>query len=173
MPAQKRSSPAVSASRRRSGRLSSTPKKSNYFEGSDEEGDLEGPPLKKRGRGRPAKSAIGNETKKREDSEEDFQDATEDSPEEDEGDDDDEFKDDSENGANGDDGDYDEDDEIDESAPMKTQIIPLEVMRDTGGVDYADEKLHKNTSLFLRDLKANNKRSWLKCTRTPWSLNLA
>ena len=57
----------------------------------------------------------------------------------------------------------DEDEEVDEDAPMKKTIIPLEKMRDTGGIEYEDEKIHKNTVLFLRDLKANNKRSWLKC----------
>lgn len=56
-----------------------------------------------------------------------------------------------------------DEDEEDEDAPMKVEIIPLEKMRDTGGVEYADEKVHNNTLLFLKDLKANNQRPWLKC----------
>lgn len=60
-------------------------------------------------------------------------------------------------------GDDQDDDDDDDGAPRKVEIIPLEKMRDTGGVDYADYKVHKNTLLFLKDLKANNKRSWLKC----------
>ncbi|KAI1208255.1 uncharacterized protein F4807DRAFT_432193 [Annulohypoxylon truncatum] len=35
-------------------------------------------------------------------------------------------------------------------------------MRDLDGIDYEDERLHKNTFLFLKDLKANNNRKWLK-----------
>jgi hypothetical protein len=58
--------------------------------------------------------------------------------------------------------DEDEDDEGDD-APRKVKIIPLEKMRDAGGVEYEDHKVHKNTLLFLKDLKANNKRPWLKC----------
>jgi hypothetical protein len=58
----------------------------------------------------------------------------------------------------------DEDDsELDEDAPPRVTIIPLEKLRDDGGVEYEDHKLHRNTMLFLRDLKANNKRPWLKC----------
>ncbi|RYO90443.1 hypothetical protein DL764_008449 [Monosporascus ibericus] len=44
----------------------------------------------------------------------------------------------------------------------RVTFIPLPQLRDTGGVDYEDARLHPNTLLFLRDLKANNKRSWLK-----------
>lgn len=56
----------------------------------------------------------------------------------------------------------DEDEEFDEDAPPKITFIPLPKMRDTGGVDYEDDRLHKNTLLFLKDLKANNTRPWLK-----------
>ncbi|KAI1371075.1 hypothetical protein F4677DRAFT_436698 [Hypoxylon crocopeplum] len=41
-------------------------------------------------------------------------------------------------------------------------FIPAVQLRDTGGVDYEDARLHKNTLLFLKDLKANNERGWLK-----------
>lgn len=56
----------------------------------------------------------------------------------------------------------DDDDEDDEDSRPRVEIIPLEQMRPLDGVEYEDEKLHKNTMLFLRDLKANNKRPWLK-----------
>lgn len=57
----------------------------------------------------------------------------------------------------------DEDDENDDDAPRKVIILPLERLRDTGGVEYDEKKLHKNTMLFLKDLKENNERKWLKC----------
>lgn len=56
----------------------------------------------------------------------------------------------------------DSEDEFDEDAPPKVTFIPLPKLRDTGGVEYADDRLHPNTLAFLGDLKANNKRSWLK-----------
>ncbi|GAO16165.1 hypothetical protein UVI_02045390 [Ustilaginoidea virens] len=56
----------------------------------------------------------------------------------------------------------DDDDDDDDEAPRRVEIIPLEKLRDTGGVEYANRKVHKNTLLFLAELKANNKRSWLK-----------
>ncbi|KAF2972805.1 hypothetical protein GQX73_g759 [Xylaria multiplex] len=54
------------------------------------------------------------------------------------------------------DSDDDEDDE------PKVTFIPLPKLRDTNGVEYENTKVHPNTLLFLGDLKANNKRSWLK-----------
>ncbi|KAI0601017.1 hypothetical protein F4775DRAFT_542424 [Biscogniauxia sp. FL1348] len=56
----------------------------------------------------------------------------------------------------------DEDDEDEDEDEDRITFIPLPQLRDTGGVEYADTRLHKNTLLFLRDLKANNQRSWLK-----------
>ncbi|KAF5013826.1 hypothetical protein FDECE_183 [Fusarium decemcellulare] len=106
--------------------------KSQYFEASDETEDSDPPPKKRRGRP-PKKQA------KREESEDPYEDELVQEPEEEE-----------------------EEDEEDEDAPPKVTIIPLEKMRDTDGVDYEDFKLHKNTMLFLRDLKANNRRPWLK-----------
>ncbi|RYP67811.1 hypothetical protein DL769_005673 [Monosporascus sp. CRB-8-3] len=58
--------------------------------------------------------------------------------------------------------DDDDDDEGSEDEDGRVTFIPLPQLRDTGGVDYEDTRLHRNTLLFLRDLKANNKRSWLK-----------
>jgi hypothetical protein len=141
MPARKRGASEPSeGGRRRSGRISSTPKKSSYFE--DPEDELSEPPRK---RGRPSKCAsIAKE--ETEDEFDDYTDEVEEPVQENE----------------------DEDDEVDEDAPMQKTIIPLEKMRDTGGIEYEDEKIHKNTVLFLRDLKANNKRSWLKCELPSW-----
>ncbi|KAF4119444.1 Conserved hypothetical protein (DUF2461) [Geosmithia morbida] len=65
----------------------------------------------------------------------------------------------------------DDEEEVDEDAPMKTIIIPLVKLRDTGGVEYTDDRIHDNTLLFLRDLKANNDREWLKCIIFPLSLS--
>ncbi|KAI8254627.1 hypothetical protein K4K56_008268 [Colletotrichum sp. SAR 10_98] len=179
MPARKRAaSPVADEPRRRSGRISSTPKKSKYFEDDDDseadfngddgfdengedESDIDEPEEEeekpKRGRGRP-KGAVakpkpkakaqtkavpvkkGTKKQKVEETEDDYQDeqVEEDDEEEEE---------------------VDEDD--DERKPRVT-IIPLEKMRGLDGVEYSDETLHKNTLLFLKDLKANNVRSWLK-----------
>ncbi|KAI0019160.1 hypothetical protein F4780DRAFT_460377 [Xylariomycetidae sp. FL0641] len=64
--------------------------------------------------------------------------------------------------ANDDDGEPgSEDEDEDEDGPIITfEARPQ--LRDTGGVDYEPTKLHKNTMLFLADLKKNNTRSWLK-----------
>lgn len=124
---------ADSTPRRTSRRISSTPKKSHYFEDSESD-DSELPPKK---RGRPAKKP----KLEKEDSEDQYKDED---PDDNEPEDEDE-------------------DEDDEDAPPKVTIIPLEKLRDTGGVEYEDFKVHKNTLLFLKDLKANNRRPWLKC----------
>lgn len=52
--------------------------------------------------------------------------------------------------------------DFDEEAPGKLTFIPLPKMRPTGAQSYEDDRLHPNTLLFLKDLKANNKRTWLK-----------
>ena len=143
MAPRKRSAPEpAEGGRRRSGRISSTPKKSNYFEDTEEEAEAEARESPKK-RGRPAKKARVEEKAPVGDESDDYRDEEDEAVQEDE--------------------DEDEDEEVDEDAPMKKTIIPLEKMRDTGGVEYEDERVHNNTMLFLRDLKANNKRSWLKC----------
>lgn len=160
MPAQKRSAPGTSSvpSRRRSTRVSSSTTKSRYFESdSDDADDADelggGSPDKLsvssgKKRGRPATKSTAARPKvtgKRAKIEQDDDDDTDD------------FQEDvKENNEEDDDDDSDEDEE-----PQVT-IIPLTKMRDTGGVDYEDDRLHKNTLLFLKDLKANNVRSWLK-----------
>jgi hypothetical protein len=140
MPAKKRAAAetAAGSERRRSGRLTSTPKKSSYWEGSDKDTDDESdvPPKKKARRSGGGQTLTEKKAKEIED----------------------EYK--AESDAADDD---DNDDEVDEDAPMKVQVLPLEQMRGTGGVEYADHKLHKNSMLFLKDLKANNRRPWLKC----------
>lgn len=180
MPARKRAaSPRANEGRRRSGRVSSTPKKSMYFEdtedsdveeddgfeaepssaddqGEDEDEDEE-ERLAKRARGRPptkAKAAPApkkaatkpksGKLAKSEDLEDDYQDDGDAASDDDE-----------------------EESEDDEDQPPKVTIIPLEQLRPLDGVEYADEKLHKNSLLFLKDLKANNIRSWLKSMSPP------
>ncbi|KAK1834154.1 hypothetical protein QBC39DRAFT_380058 [Podospora conica] len=53
-----------------------------------------------------------------------------------------------------------EDDDSD--ARPKVVFIPHAKIRDDGGVPYTDDRIHPNTLEFLKDLKANNVRSWLK-----------
>ncbi|UKZ59636.1 uncharacterized protein TrAtP1_000937 [Trichoderma atroviride] len=175
MPATKRSAPVqeeVTGTRRRSGRLSSTQLKSVYFE-SEDESEEQAAGRKKRAtltkkRGRKAMDESDEEEEVfKEDSEEEAEvqpkkksrgrppkkakeESDEDqyhTPKEDEDD-----KDNNE----------DDEDEDDDDGPRKVEIIPLEKLRDTGGVPYEDHYVHKNTMLFLKDLKANNKRPWLK-----------
>jgi hypothetical protein len=139
------------ATRRRSLRVSSTGQKSKYFEAASESdaGENGNTPNKGRGRGRPSKKAkVEIES-----------DGDEDDYEEEEENDDDEAgttgtaKPDAE----------ESDEEFDEDAPPKVTFIPLIQLRDTNGIAYEDHKVHPNTLAFLRDLKANNKRTWLKC----------
>ncbi|TDZ51663.1 hypothetical protein CTRI78_v007485 [Colletotrichum trifolii] len=173
MPARKRAASPVAEDeprRRRSGRISSTPKKSKYFEADsdgddfvDEAGDgfdqseseseeemkeevEEEEKPKKRGRGRPKGSVNKKSTpvkKAAKKQKVEIQDDYQDEPVEE-------------------DDDEEEDDGVDEDGMPKVTIIPLEKLRDLGGVEYADETVHKNTLLFLKDLKKNNQRSWLK-----------
>ena len=185
MPALKRTALSPpSLQRRRSGRLLSTSRKSNYFETEDSsEDELASPPKK---RSRPTKRqnlhkgssegkyqeeseatevdmdgteteddrlkktgrSINRQSLRKQESEEYVEHANGNTV-------DDESKDDENE---------DEDEgEVDEDAPPKVTIIPLEKLRDNGGVEYEDHKLHRNTLLFLQDLKKNNRREWLKC----------
>ncbi|KAL6866678.1 hypothetical protein J3F83DRAFT_119114 [Trichoderma novae-zelandiae] len=180
MPVSRRSAPKDEpvGTRRRSGRLSSTQVKSRYFEGSSDE-DQHDDQLKTKASGHKNRA---NQSKKRaryaesEADQEQYKDESEEAEAqvqpkkrsrgrppkkkaEEEPDDDDQYND-----VPGDEDvkDDEDDDEDDEDGPRRVEIIPLEKLRDTGGVSYEDHKLHKNTMLFLRDLKANNKRPWLK-----------
>lgn len=169
MPPRKRKAPAaapetpVASAGRRSTRISSSGKKSQYFESDfDDESDnkVEESSAEEvkatngngsgkgtgRKRGRPRKNPTVSRptpTSKKAKIEHD--------------DDSDEFQED------GKDEEEEDDDELDEDEEPRVTITPLSKMRGTGGVDYEDDRLHPNTLLFLKDLKANNKRSWLKC----------
>ncbi|KAK4150375.1 hypothetical protein C8A00DRAFT_18077 [Chaetomidium leptoderma] len=138
--------PDARASRRRSQRVGSSAQKSKYFEGnSDSDTRNENPPKKGRGRGRPAKKAKIQE------------------PETESDQDRDDYKEEAEEAEEaGPDAEEESDDELDEDAPPKVTFTPLPKLRDTGGIEYADDRLHPNTLAFLADLKANNKRTWLK-----------
>ncbi|KAH0846748.1 hypothetical protein FOPE_11696 [Fonsecaea pedrosoi] len=46
--------------------------------------------------------------------------------------------------------------------PGKQVFIEKPKPRDDGGIKYAAEKIHPNTMAFLKDLKENNDREWLK-----------
>ncbi|KAI0888145.1 uncharacterized protein GGS22DRAFT_93754 [Annulohypoxylon maeteangense] len=67
--------------------------------------------------------------------------------------------------------DDDDDDDDDEEENLIT-FIPAVKLRDLDGVDYEDERLHKNTFLFLKDLKANNNRKWLKANDKEYRRSL-
>lgn len=41
-------------------------------------------------------------------------------------------------------------------------ITRLPTLKDTGGIEYEDERIHPNTMAFLKELKNNNNRAWLK-----------
>ncbi|KAK4189360.1 hypothetical protein QBC35DRAFT_493459 [Podospora australis] len=152
---------ASSTSRRRSTRAAATSsaKTSKYFEApeSESESDFKGnskaaTPSKKRGRGRPPKKQKVEVS----DSEE-FKDEPADEDDEANGDDNyAEPQDDAEEDEE------EEEDDDDEDAPPKVTFIPLPKLRDTNGIAYEDNRLHPNTMAFLKDLKANNKRTWLK-----------
>lgn len=183
MPAAKRSAPVQAEStgtRRRSGRLSSTQLKSVYFESEDEsEEQIAGRKKratvsKKRGR-----KALNESDEEEEDFKEDSEEEAEVQPKKisrgrptkkaKEESDEDQYHTPNEDEDNKDnDEDEDDDDDDDDDGPRKVTIIPLEKLRDTGGVPYEDHYVHKNTMLFLKDLKANNKRSWLKCEQANY-----
>lgn len=131
--------------RRRSGRLSTSAQKSSYFEDPHDSDETE-PAAKKR-----RKATSKRETKYEEESEDRYEESADEA-----------HHDDEQNEYN--DGNQEEEEgEEEDDAPRKVVILPLEKLRDTGGVDYADHKVHRNTLLFLKDLKANNRRAWLKC----------
>ncbi|KAI6357546.1 hypothetical protein MCOR25_007637 [Pyricularia grisea] len=66
--------------------------------------------------------------------------------------------------------DFDKEDDSDEDNMVT--FIPHVKLRELDGVEYADEKLHRNTLLFLKDLKANNVRSWLKSNDAEYRRSL-
>jgi hypothetical protein len=180
MRARKRSAVEIlDEPRRRSGRRSSA-KTSSYFEGGDSDDDTDGS-VKKGMKQTPTRRAAKKEESEHED------DITTD--DDDSEDDFDEDADEGEvvpvkrrtpNKANGTtakpgrptkraktertkkEAKVENDGSEDEDSFRRVTIIPIAQLRDTAGVEYADERLHKNTMLFLKDLKANNNRPWLK-----------
>jgi hypothetical protein len=165
--------PEATGSRRRSTRLSSSAgaKKSKYFEdkSEDEISQAERTPIKAKSKAKaaskenvkPGRKSTNSKRKKEESEDEDAYD-----DEEVAADDDDEDAYDDEEAAPAEE-EEDDEEEYDSDAPPKVTFIPLPKLRDTGGVPYTDETLHKNTMLFLKDLKAHNQREWLKCKLFP------
>lgn len=51
--------------------------------------------------------------------------------------------------------------------PGTQVIIKKPKARAAGSTPYEDHTIHPNTMLFLKDLKANNNRPWLKCMTPP------
>lgn len=154
MPPRKRAASTVLDEPRRSRRVTSTPKKSSYFEGDVESDDPLGwgEPEKPKGRRASAKKARPK-----------AEDIVSDEYEEDDaaGDESDEYEgDDAAKDGSDDAGEDDDEDNME----TKVTVVKLPGLRPDGGMEYADEYVHKNTALFLKDLKRNNVRSWLKCT---------
>ena len=58
----------------------------------------------------------------------------------------------------------DEDIDADDSDDNHSVTIPLPQPRTAGSTPYQDDRIHKNTFLFLADLRANNDREWFKCS---------
>lgn len=145
MPPRKRAASTTLGEPRRSRRTRTTAKKSNYFEDGDESDDpLSGAdPVTPKKKGAPA----NRRTSKAEDI---VSDEYEDDAAEDQGEDDEE-----EGGA--------EDDDDDDDFDTKVTVVKVPGLRPDGGMEYADKYVHKNTALFLKDLKQNNNRLWLKC----------
>ncbi|KAI1256358.1 hypothetical protein MGN70_001482 [Eutypa lata] len=199
MPPKKRTQPAPNLEvgpRRRSQRVSSTGRKSTYFE-TDESGadDSEEPPRKKQNHVKAPsskrKSGVEEDSDNYDNGDDDDDD---DQGEAGDGDDDDELDDSSQEvtppapkrrgrpskqqqtkqkaskqkpeatnaKVKQPESDEGEDESEDDDEENRVTFIPLPPLRDTDGVDYENTRLHKNTLLFLKDLKANNKRSWLK-----------
>ncbi|KAJ9165680.1 Glycoside hydrolase family 92 protein [Coniochaeta hoffmannii] len=154
--------PETSASARRSTRISSSGKKSRYFDdGSDDEASASEEEYRtKRSSARASKVKSTPRSNGKSDGNKRRRAVSDDEKEEEE--DDDDVYNDEEEATPEDAASDDEEVSFDESAPPKVTYTPLPKLRDTGGVPYEDTRLHKNTMLFLKDLKANNKRSWLK-----------
>lgn len=53
--------------------------------------------------------------------------------------------------------------------PGQQVIIKKPKARPAGKVPYSDDTIHPNTLLFLKDLKGNNNREWLKSEYRPFS----
>lgn len=178
----------ASSGRRQSQRIGSSAKKSQYFEsGSDSESDSE-PPSKRAKTGAGAKYTSRRGPKPESDESEDAYEEPEDDDEDDDDDEDGANEGENSSGSQEEEDDDkpkpkskqkpakaargrgrpaskkqdDEDEDEDDNEDSRVTFIPHKKLRDTGGVEYVDDRVHPNTMLFLADLKANNKRAWLK-----------
>ncbi|KAK0617075.1 hypothetical protein B0T14DRAFT_538715 [Immersiella caudata] len=159
----------ASPSRRRSLRVGSSATKSRYFE-LDSESDDELQTATKSAKKSNSSGRKAKKARKIEDSddEDNYQDEAVDDAEEDVDEDEDEIEEEENEAeeptkpAKPAKSKVEPEEESDSDAPLKVTFIPTPKLRDTGGVDYVDHKLHHNTLAFLKDLKANNKRDWLK-----------
>lgn len=160
MPARKRQAPETPESARRSLRVSSSSKKVKYAEDDSDEDLDEGNhvSVKKARAGKPRGKATGRKTREVEDDEDDY---VNDDEDEEDVESDGEGNDVADKDEDNEEREVEEDDDDDDDGVPKVTVVRLPKLRDTGGVDYEDDKLHKNTMLFLKDLKANNKRAWL------------
>ncbi|KAK4457390.1 hypothetical protein QBC42DRAFT_188703 [Cladorrhinum samala] len=150
--------PASSSSRRRSVRVASTGKTSKYFEEAKPESESESESQTKT-KSKP--NSARRPSKKIKIAE--FESASDDDDDDDDDDDeDDDFKEAHEGAPEGHVEESEEEDDDDDDAPPKVTFIPIPKLRDTGGIEYADDRIHPNTLAFLKDLKANNRRNWLK-----------
>ncbi|KAI0836387.1 hypothetical protein F5Y06DRAFT_274059 [Hypoxylon sp. FL0890] len=111
------------------------------------------PVVKKRGRGRPSKGQVGTTPVKKANAKSRASDTPKAKPK---------AKAKVKAKAKAKDESEEDDDEDDDDEDNRITFIPAIQLRDTDGVDYEDTRLHKNTLLFLKDLKANNERRWLK-----------
>ena len=55
--------------------------------------------------------------------------------------------------------------------PGTQLIIKKPKARDAGDTSYTESTIHPNTMLFLKEIKANNDRQWLKCVINQQSLS--
>ncbi|KAL1888749.1 hypothetical protein Sste5346_009375 [Sporothrix stenoceras] len=187
MPPKRQAPPTSEPSgRRRSTRISLSGQTSQYFEGDDSDVDLDDRPGKRAKKSALASKAKNGARRQVDDSgdsdadsykEEEDEDEEEDGDEDNEDDDADDYEEEkvvkssgkisSKNGAkggakNGRKHKEESDDDSDSDAAPKVTFIPHKKLHDLGGVDYADETVHPVTMHFLKELKANNRREWLK-----------
>lgn len=55
-----------------------------------------------------------------------------------------------------------EDSEEADDPPRKITVIPYKELRPLDGIEYSDTRVHRNTLLYLNDLRTNNNRAWFK-----------
>ncbi|CAK7568296.1 MAG: hypothetical protein SEPTF4163_006283 [Sporothrix epigloea] len=166
MPARKRNASLTPepSDRRRSSRISISGQKNSYVEGENSEiDDLVDDEAS--GRGKRAKKVSSTKSRNgvgraADDSGESDADAYQEADEDDENDE----------------GEYDEEEsglednnrgrsgraDSDSDAGPRRTFVPHKKLRDLGGVSYSDATVHPVTMHFLKDLKANNRREWLK-----------